>query len=64
VQYHQRGGTPHPGEEGVVAHLMADDLVLSYIEDQEVTEFFNGIRKGYSPWASPASGRKRLEWRK
>jgi hypothetical protein len=41
------------GEEGrqnlVVAHLMADDLLLSYIDDQRVTELFNEIRKGYSP---------------
>ncbi len=41
------------GEEGrqnvVVAHLMADDFLLSYIDDQEVTELFNNIRKGYSP---------------
>jgi hypothetical protein len=41
------------GEEGkqdpVVAHLMADDLLLSYIDDQRVTELFNRIRKGYSP---------------
>jgi hypothetical protein len=41
------------GEEGrqdpVVAHLMADDLLLGYIDDREVTELFNGIRKGYSP---------------
>ena len=41
------------GEEGrqnpVVAHLLADDFLLSYIDDQEVTELFNGIRKGYSP---------------
>ena len=39
-------------EEGrqniVVAHLMADDFLLSYIDDQEVTELFNKIRKGYS----------------
>ena len=33
----------------VVAHLMADDLLLSYIDDQRVTELFNEIRKGYSP---------------
>ena len=32
----------------VVAHLMADDFLLSYIDDQEVTELFNKIRKGYS----------------
>jgi hypothetical protein len=41
------------GEEGqqdvVVAHLMADDFLLSYIDDQRVTELFNEIRKGYSP---------------
>lgn len=41
------------GEEGrqnpVVAHLMADDLLLGYIDDREVTNLFNGIRKGYSP---------------
>jgi hypothetical protein len=41
------------GEEGrqdpVVAHLMADDLLLAYIDDREVTELFNSIRKGYSP---------------
>lgn len=39
-------------EEGqpniVVAHLMADDFLLSYIDDQEVIELFNKIRKGYS----------------
>ena len=41
------------GEEGrqnpVVAHLMADDLLLSYIDDGEITELFNCIPKGYSP---------------
>jgi hypothetical protein len=40
-------------EEGqqnvVVAHLMADDFLLSYIDDQEVTELFNNISRGYSP---------------
>ena len=40
------------GEEGrqnaLVAHLMADDFLLSYIDDQEATELFNRIRKGYS----------------
>ncbi len=39
-------------EEGrqniVVAHLMADDFLLSYIDDQEVTKLFNKVRKGYS----------------
>jgi len=33
----------------VVAHLMTDDFLLSYIDDQRVTELFNEIRKGYSP---------------
>jgi hypothetical protein len=33
----------------VVAHMMADDFLLSYIDDQRVTELFNEIRKGYSP---------------
>ena len=41
------------GEEGkqnpVVAQLMADDLLLGYIDDQRVTELFNRIRKGHSP---------------
>ncbi len=36
-------------QNAVVAHLMADDLLLSYIDDQRVTELFNEIRKGYSP---------------
>jgi hypothetical protein len=36
-------------QNAVVAHLMADDLLLSYIDDREVTELFNEIRKGYSP---------------
>jgi hypothetical protein len=43
-------GTSEEGQQDpVVAHLMADDLLLSYIDDQEVIELFNGIRKGYSP---------------
>ena len=36
-------------QDPAVAHLMADDLLLSYIDDGEVTELFNRIRKGYSP---------------
>jgi hypothetical protein len=41
-------GTSEEGEQNaVVAHLMADDLLLSYIDDREVTELFNRIRKGY-----------------
>jgi hypothetical protein len=56
------------GEEGrqdpVVAHLMADDFLISYIDDREVTDLFNGIRKGYSPWASPLPGRRPAERRR
>ena len=41
-------GTSEEGEQNpVVAHLMADDLLLSYIDDQDVTELFNRIRQGY-----------------
>jgi hypothetical protein len=29
----------------VVAHLMADDLLLAYIDDEEITALFNRIRK-------------------
>ena len=32
-----------------LAKLMADDLLLSYIGDGEVTEVFNEISKGNSP---------------
>jgi hypothetical protein len=42
-------GTDEEGQQNMmVAHLMADDFLLSYIDDQEVTEVFNKIRKGYS----------------
>ena len=42
-------GTDEEGQQNiVVAHIMADDFLLSYIDDQEVTEVFNKIRKGYS----------------
>ncbi len=33
-------------QNALVAHLMADDLLLSYIDDRRVTELFNEIRKG------------------
>ena len=46
----QYAGTEVEGQQNaVVAHLMADDLLLSYIDDGEITELFNGIPKGYSP---------------
>ena len=32
-----------------LAHLMADDLLLSYIDDRRVTELFNEIREGSPP---------------
>ena len=42
--------TSEEGEQNVVvAHLMADDLLLSYIDDEEVTDLFNRIRKGCPP---------------
>jgi hypothetical protein len=41
-------GTNEEGQQNAaVAHLMADDLLLSYIDDREVTELFNEIRKGH-----------------
>jgi hypothetical protein len=40
-------------EEGkqnpTVAQLLAEDLLLGYIDDREVTEVFNEIRSGYKP---------------
>jgi hypothetical protein len=46
----QYAGTAEEGRQNpVVAHLMADDLLLSYIDDREVRDLFNGIPKGYSP---------------
>jgi len=42
-------GTDEEGKRNpTVAQLMADDLLLSYIGDGEVTELFNEIRRGYS----------------
>ena len=42
-------GASEEGQQNtVVAHLMADDFLLGYIDDQGVTELFNKIRKGYS----------------
>jgi hypothetical protein len=41
-------GTTEEGQQNAaVAHLMAEDLLLSYIDDGEVTELFNEIRKRY-----------------
>ena len=42
----QYAGTDEEGRQNpAVAHLMADDLLLAYIDDQEVTALFNRIRK-------------------
>ena len=43
-------GTDVEGEQNAaVARLMAEDLLLSYIGDAEVTTVFNEVRGGYSP---------------
>lgn len=40
-------GTDKEGQQNVVvAHLMADDLLLAYLDDKDVTELFNRIREG------------------
>ncbi len=45
----QYAGTDEEGQQNVVvAHLMADDFLLSYIDDREITELFNSIRRGDS----------------
>jgi hypothetical protein len=42
-------GTDEEGEQNpVVARLMAEDLLLGYIGDVEVTEVFAEIRRGRS----------------
>jgi hypothetical protein len=43
-------GTEEEGEQNrTLARLMAEDLLLSYIGEAEVTQAFNEIRMGYSP---------------
>ena len=38
-------GTDEEGRQNPeVAHLMADDLLLAYIDDEEITALFNTIR--------------------
>ena len=45
----RNAGTDLEGKQNpTVAQLMADDLLLSYIGDEEVTEVFNEIRRGFS----------------
>ena len=42
----QYAGTDEEGRQNPeVAHLMADDLLLAYIDDEEITALFNRIRK-------------------
>ena len=42
----QYAGTDEEGRQNPeVAHLMADDLLLAYIDDEEITTLFNRIRK-------------------
>jgi hypothetical protein len=43
----QYAGTDEEGRQNeAVAHLMAVDLLLSYIDDREVTELFYKIHRG------------------
>jgi hypothetical protein len=43
-------GTSEEGQQNaVVAHLMADDFLLAFVNDQKVTELFYSIPKGYKP---------------
>ena len=40
-------GTSEEGQQNMmVARLMAEDFLLSYIDDREVIELYNRIRKG------------------
>ena len=40
-------GTDEEGHQNpALAHLMADDLLLAYVADEEVTTLFNRIRNG------------------
>jgi hypothetical protein len=42
--------TDEEGEQNpTLARLMAEDLLLSYIGDAQVTEVFNEVRGSYSP---------------
>jgi len=40
-------GTDEEGRQNpALAHLMADDLLLAYVADEEITTLFNRIRNG------------------
>jgi hypothetical protein len=42
-------GADEEGQQNAgLARLMADDFLLSYVNDQEVTALFNQIRRGRS----------------
>lgn len=50
----QYAGTDEEGRRNpAVAHLMADDLLLAYIDDEEVTALFNRIREGQPATEAP-----------
>ncbi len=43
-------GTQEEGSQNLeLAKLMAEDLLLSYIGDREITDIFNEIRRDRSP---------------
>ena len=43
----QYAGTNEEGRQNTeVAHLMAEDFLLSYIDDREIIELFKSIGKG------------------
>ncbi len=45
----QYAGTDEEGRQNAtVTRMMADDFLLSYIDDREVTELFNRIREKLS----------------
>ena len=46
----QYAGTDEEGRQNAkLAHLMADDLLLSYVDDREVTDLLHRIRRGLAP---------------
>lgn len=41
----QYAGTDEEGRQNpVVAHMIADDLLLAFVDDEEITALFNRIR--------------------
>ena len=43
------GADEEDTQNPTLAQLMADDLLLAYIGDGEVTDLFNRIRRGLAP---------------